>query len=121
MPAALSAESLQRAQALADWAEANNQHSPFWAHPEYQARFADTTDAELGAAAQLLQARVAEREQQATVEGLLTVGRAIIVAGLQREVDDAAATARARTTAIAAKFARATADFLEAKAREAKR
>ena len=72
MLTALSRESLQRAADLADWAEANNRHSPFWAHPEYQRRFAGMTDAELGAAARILEARNTEKEREAAALELIT-------------------------------------------------
>ncbi|WP_137871479.1 hypothetical protein [Sphingopyxis sp. 2PD] len=72
MLAALSTQSLQRAIDLADWAQVNNRHSPFWANAEYQRRFANMSDAELGAAARILEARNAEMERRTAALDLLT-------------------------------------------------
>lgn len=72
MLAVMSPDSLQRATAVADWAEGNLSHRPFWLHPEYLARFAGSTDAELRAAASIIEARNAEREREIAGLQLLT-------------------------------------------------
>lgn len=81
MLATLSPESLQRSIDIADWTEANHEHRPFWLHPEYLARFAGSTDAELSAAARIIEARTAEKERAAAALDLLTATLRVIRLG----------------------------------------
>ena len=78
MLAVLSPESLQRAAAVADWAESNLSHRPFWLHPEYLARFAGSTDAELSAAARIVETRNAEREREIAGLQLITAATKVV-------------------------------------------
>lgn len=76
----LSPESIQRSIDIADWVEANHKHRPFWLHPEYFARFAGSSDAELRAAAIIVGARNAERERE--IAGLELIKAAMRVVRL---------------------------------------
>lgn len=71
---AMSLKSLQRAVDLADWAEENARHRPFWNNAEYQRRFADSADIELRAAARIVEGRNRERERQAAALDLVSAG-----------------------------------------------
>lgn len=72
MHAALSTEALQRAVDLAAWGQSIHGHGPFWAHPEFQQRFAGMSDAEMRVAARILETRNAEMERQTAALDLLT-------------------------------------------------
>lgn len=81
MLAAMSRDSLQRSIDIADWTESNLGHRPFWLHPEYLARFAGSTDAELSAAARIIEARTAEKERAAAALDLLTAAMRVVRLG----------------------------------------
>jgi hypothetical protein len=83
MLATLSPASIKRSIEIADWVEANHEHRPFWMHPEYFARFAGSSDAELRAAAIIVGARNAERERE--IAGLELIKAAMKVARLAAE------------------------------------
>lgn len=68
MFAAMSSRSLQRAIDLADWAEGQEAAAgSIWASPTFRKRFADSSDAELRLASNILRERMAKRER---VDGL---------------------------------------------------
>ncbi|MBW8296175.1 hypothetical protein [Sphingopyxis sp.] len=81
MLATLSPESIQRSIDIADWTEANLRHRPFWLHPEYLARFAASTDAELRAAARIIEDRNVEREREIAALEFLNAGLRILRLG----------------------------------------
>ena len=70
----LAPGSQKRAGELADWLEANSDQRPFWASKAYQDRFADMSDAELRAAAEILNGRAGSRERQAALHDVITAG-----------------------------------------------
>lgn len=72
---------MQRALDIADWTENNLGHSPFWLNAEYLLRFAGSTDAELSAAARIIEARTAEKERQAAALDLLTAAMRVVRLG----------------------------------------